>query len=87
VDLLPEAYDRATVEAALSAVPAELVERGPLLWGSPHDVAERLGELGEVGLRHVVLAPLSALVSRRAAGYGVLAVPRIARRLSQRAPA
>jgi phthiodiolone/phenolphthiodiolone dimycocerosates ketoreductase len=87
VDLLPEAYDRATVEAALSAVPAELVERGPLLWGTPHDVAERLGELGEVGLRHVVLAPLSALVSRRAAGYGVLAVPRIARRLAQRAPA
>jgi phthiodiolone/phenolphthiodiolone dimycocerosates ketoreductase len=44
-------------------------------------VVRRLRAFGETGLRHVVLDVASALLSRRAALYGLLAVRRIARLL------
>ena len=54
---------------------------GPLLWGSPQQIAAKLRVFGEAGLRHVVLAPVSGLVSQRAALYGLWATGRIARSL------
>jgi phthiodiolone/phenolphthiodiolone dimycocerosates ketoreductase len=45
-------------------------------------VADKLRAFGEVGLRHVVLAPVSGLVSRRAAIYGIRVMRRIARLLA-----
>ena len=45
-------------------------------------MAIQLGAFGEVGLRHVVLAPVSGLVSRRAAIYGIRATRKIARLLA-----
>lgn len=81
IDFLPERYDRATIEQAIAAVPPALVEAGPLLWGTPEQVADQLRAYGEAGLRHVVLAPVSGLVSQRAALYGLLATRRIARLL------
>ena len=82
VDFLPERYDRRTIEEAIAAVPPGLVDEGPLLWGTPEQVADKLGAFGEVGLRHVVLAPVSGLVSRRAAIYGIRVMRRIARLLT-----
>ena len=59
------------LEEAIAAVPPGLVEEGPLMWGTPEQLASQLRGFGEVGLRHVVLAPVSGLVSRglRSTGY------------------
>jgi phthiodiolone/phenolphthiodiolone dimycocerosates ketoreductase len=80
VDVVPERYDRLTLERAMAAVPSELIGYG-LLWGTPEHVAGQLRAWGEAGLRHVVLDVASALLSRRAAIYGLVAVRRIARLL------
>lgn len=83
VDIVPEHYDRQTIEAAIAAVPPELLEEGPLLWGTPAQVTRKLREFGDAGLRHVVLAPISGLVSRRAAIYSLRALYEIKRLLSK----
>jgi phthiodiolone/phenolphthiodiolone dimycocerosates ketoreductase len=85
VDFVPDHYDRRAMEQAIAAVPAAVVSEGPLLWGTPEQVVAKLRIFGEAGLRHVVLAPVSGLVSRRAALYGLWAVGRIARALSPKA--
>jgi phthiodiolone/phenolphthiodiolone dimycocerosates ketoreductase len=82
VDFVPERYDRREIEDAIAAVPPGLVDEGPLMWGTSEQAASKLRAFGEVGLRHVVLAPVSGLVSRRAALYGLRATRRIARLLA-----
>jgi phthiodiolone/phenolphthiodiolone dimycocerosates ketoreductase len=82
LDLVPERYDRDTIERAIAAVPDELLEEGPLLWGTPEQIAGKLRAFGSAGLRHVVLAPVSGLVSKRAALYGLRATGAIARMLA-----
>ena len=84
VDFVPDTYDRRTVEEAIAAVPDAVMTEGPLLWGTPEQVAAKLRAFGDAGVRHVVLAPVSGLVSRRAALYGLWATGRIARSLSER---
>jgi phthiodiolone/phenolphthiodiolone dimycocerosates ketoreductase len=84
VDFVPDRYDRLTMEEAIAAVPAAVMTEGPLLWGTPKQVAAKLRDFGDAGMRHVVLAPLSGLVSRRAALYGLWATAQIARSLSSR---
>jgi phthiodiolone/phenolphthiodiolone dimycocerosates ketoreductase len=69
VDFVPERYDRRTLEEAIAAVP-------------PEQVASKLAAFGEAGVRHVVFAPVSGLISRRAAIYGLWATRRIARLLA-----
>lgn len=49
------------------------------MWGTPEQLASQLRGFGEVGLRHVVLASVSGLVSKRAAIYGIRATRKIAR--------
>jgi phthiodiolone/phenolphthiodiolone dimycocerosates ketoreductase len=83
VDFVPEQYDRKTLDEALAAVPPEAIAKG-LVWGTPEQVASKLRAFGDVGLRHVVLELASALISRRAAIYGLRAIRRIARLLSSR---
>jgi phthiodiolone/phenolphthiodiolone dimycocerosates ketoreductase len=83
VDLVPERYDRQTIEGAIAAVPPELLQEGPLLWGTPEQVARKIREFGNAGLRHIVLAPLSGLVSRRAAIYSLRALYEIKRLLGR----
>jgi len=80
VDWIPEQYDRAMLEEALAAVPPELLGSG-LVWGTPKQVANKLREFYEAGVRHMVLGPASALLSRKAAIYGLLAIRKIARLL------
>ncbi len=67
VDLLPERYGRAELEAALAAVRPELAEAAGAIVGTPAQVVARLGDYVEAGARYLVPAPLSALVSRRGA--------------------
>jgi phthiodiolone/phenolphthiodiolone dimycocerosates ketoreductase len=81
VDFVPERYGRRELEEAIAAVPDEVVTDGPLMWGTPSQVAHRLARFSEAGLRYVVLSPLSALISRRAAIFGLQATRKIARLL------
>jgi phthiodiolone/phenolphthiodiolone dimycocerosates ketoreductase len=76
VDILPETYDRQTVEAAIDAVPREMVEA--LIWGTPDRVAATLRAFGDAGLRHVVPLLASAVVSPEAAAYSMAAMAEIA---------
>ncbi len=84
VDFVPGRYDRATMDEAIAAVPATLVTDGPLLWGSPEQIVDKLRGFGDAGLRHVIVAPVSGMVSRRAAMYALWATGRIARALRRR---
>ena len=78
VDIVPERYDRATLEDAIVAVPPEVIRNGVLV-GTPEQVTARLREFGDAGLRHVVLAPLSAFITVRDFAYAGWAIRRIAR--------
>ena len=80
VDLVPEAYDRPTVEAAIAAVPREMVE-GQMFWGTPAQVVAKLRAFGEAGLRYVTPPLVSAAVSPEAAAYSVRAMGEIAHAL------
>lgn len=81
VDFVPDHYDRQTMDDAIAAVPRQLLTAGPLLCGTPEQVVAELRSFGAAGLRHVVLAPVSGLVSKRAALYGLWATGKIARAL------
>ena len=81
IDFIPQRYDRPTLDSAIAAVPAELVEHGPLLCGTPEQIIDKLRDYGDAGLRHVVLAPVSGLVSAKAALYAFWAMRPIARAL------
>lgn len=81
VDFVPDRHDRATVEEAIKAVPDAVMTDGPLLWGTPAQVTAKLRSFAEAGMRHVVLAPVSGLVSKKAALYGLRAAGSVARAL------
>ncbi len=84
VDFVPDHYDRQTMDEAIAAVPYAVMTEGPLLWGTAEQASAKLAAFGDAGLRHVVLAPVSGLFSRRAALYAFWAIDRIARSLSRR---
>ncbi|GAY17154.1 LLM class flavin-dependent oxidoreductase [Mycobacterium sp. shizuoka-1] len=83
VDFVPDHYDRRTMDDAIDAVPTEVLTEGPLLWGTPERIVGRLHEFHSAGLRHVVLAPVSGLISKRAALYSLRATGMIARALAR----
>ena len=79
-EITPTAYSRAEVESAIERVPASVVASN-LIAGTPDQVVAALRELGEAGLRHAVLSPVSPIVSRRAAAYAFRTMPGIIRKL------
>ena len=78
-DILPETYDRRTVEAAIAAVPPPMMEG--LIWGTPAQVVAKLRAFGEAGLRHVVPFIVSPIVSPEAAQFTNEALPQITQAL------
>ncbi len=80
VDMVPETYDRATLEGAIAMVPPEVI-RNAFLVGTPKQVTARLRQFGDAGMRHVVLLPLSAVITMRDFVYAGWAVRRMARTL------
>ena len=86
VDFIPSDYPVARVEAALAEVPVEIVAEN-VLWGTPDIVSEQLESLVDAGLRHIVLSPASAAISRLSAVYSVRAVFSILRRVRKSANA
>ncbi|MBX6342031.1 MAG: LLM class flavin-dependent oxidoreductase [Thermomicrobiaceae bacterium] len=81
IDFVPERYDRKVLDEALAAVPIEAVAER-LIWGTPEQVARRLRGFADAGMRHVVVEVVSAMISRRAALYGLRALRAIARELN-----
>lgn len=67
IDILPETLDRQTLDAAIDAVPLEMMEL--TFWGTPEQVLAKWRAFGEAGMRHIVPAPISPLVSQEAAGF------------------
>jgi phthiodiolone/phenolphthiodiolone dimycocerosates ketoreductase len=84
IDLLPETYDRQTVDAAIAAVPREMLEG--FIWGTPEQVLAKLRAFGEAGMRHVMVVLASAAVSPEAAAYGMEAMAGIAQALRSGQP-
>ena len=80
VDFVPQRYGREEMDELIAAVPVDAMAED-VVWGDPDRVVDRLRALGEAGLRHVVLAPLSALVSRRAAVDTIWGLRRVVSRL------
>jgi phthiodiolone/phenolphthiodiolone dimycocerosates ketoreductase len=80
VDFVPGYYSRPELEAALAAVPIDVLAEA-VVWGTPAVVESRLREFVDAGMRHVVLSPASALVSRRAAVYSLRTMARLVQRL------
>ncbi len=83
IDFVPEAYSRAELESAIAAVPTDLLAEATL-WGTPRSLERRLHQYVDAGLRHVVLQPASALVSRADAFYSLRTLLSIQRRLRRR---
>jgi phthiodiolone/phenolphthiodiolone dimycocerosates ketoreductase len=84
IDILPETYDRQTVDAAIAAVPREMLEG--FIWGTPEQVLAKLRAFGDAGMRHVVAALASAAVSPEAAAYGMEAMAAIGQALRSGKP-
>jgi phthiodiolone/phenolphthiodiolone dimycocerosates ketoreductase len=80
-DFVPDRHDRRVIEEAIAAVPDMVMTDGSLLWGTPDQVAAKLRGYADAGMRHVVLAPVSGLVSKKAALYGLRAAAQVARTL------
>ncbi len=80
IDFVPARYSRKEIEDAIDAVPIEVMAE-QTVWGTPKEVVRKIQALGEAGMRHVVLAPISALVSRRALAHTMASLPGIVRRL------
>ena len=86
VDFIPSDYPVQQVDDAIAKVPVDVVADN-MLWGTPDVVRESLEDYVDAGLRHIVLGPASAAISRRSAVYSVRAVFNILRRVRRSANA
>lgn len=86
VDFVPSDFPTSQIVAAMNAVPTDIVAEN-VMWGTPDNVREQLENYVDAGLRHIVLSPGSAAVSRRTAVYSVRAVFSILRRVRRSANA
>ena len=86
IDFVPSDYPVGQIVAAMNAVPTDIVAEN-VLWGTPDLVRERLEQLVDAGLRHIVLSPGSAAISRRNAVYSIRAVFRLMRQVRRSANA
>lgn len=80
IDLVPQHLSIAELDGALASVPRSVLEDA-MLWGTPEHVLECIRELADAGMRHAVLSPASAMVSRRDALFSIRAVLGLMRRL------
>lgn len=78
IDFVPQRYEGPEILEAMAAVPTEVLAK-TVVWGTPIQVTDQIDELVNVGLRHVTLVSMSALVSPRLARFAVRAVAGISR--------
>ena len=84
IDFIPSDYPAEQVAAAMDKVPTDVVAMN-VLWGTPGSVREQLEEYVDVGLRHIVLGPAPAAISRRSAAFSVRALFSILRKVRRSA--
>lgn len=80
IDIIPSRYSREELDAAMAQVPIDMVAEH-VVWGTRDQILDRMQDYVEAGLRHVTLAPVSGLVSRRDAVDAIRSLVWIARRL------
>ena len=80
IDFVPTQYEKGDIYAAIDKVPVDLVAQ-EAMWGTPQMIEEKLHSFVEAGLRHVVMQPASALVSKSDALYSVRKMVSIQRSL------
>lgn len=86
VDFIPSDYPVGQIEDAISRVPVDVVAHN-VMWGTPGTIRESLEDHVDAGLRHIVLGPASAAVSRRSAVHSIRAVFNILRQVRRSANA
>jgi len=79
IDIVPETYDRQTVDAAIAKVPRAMVES--IFWGTPDQLVSKFRAFAEAGLRYLVPFDLSPAISPEAANYSMGALAQIAHAL------
>jgi len=84
VDFVPTDFSTDQVAAAIDKVPVDVVADN-VLWGTPEMIREQLEAYVDVGLRHIVLGPASAAISRRSAVHSVRATFSILRKVRRSA--
>ncbi|MEA2000629.1 MAG: LLM class flavin-dependent oxidoreductase [Actinomycetota bacterium] len=84
VDYVPADFPPEQVAAAIGAVPLEVVADN-VLWGTPEIIRKELETYVDIGLRHIVLGPASAAVSRRSAVHSIRATFSILRKVRRSA--
>lgn len=80
IDFIPPDYSRNQLLDAMDQVDPDVLSK-VVIWGTPDSIAEDLREYVDLGLRHLVLQPASALVSKRDALFSLRASVKIQRRL------
>jgi len=80
IDFVPQDYSRAQLKDAMSKVDPDVLSK-VVIWGTPESIGDRLMDYLDLGLRHLVLQPATALVSRRDALFSLRANVVIQRRL------
>jgi len=80
IDFVPQDYSKAQMRSAMSAVDPDLLSQ-VVIWGTPDSIVRQLMVYRELGLRHLVLQPAAALVSKRDAVFSLRSVISIQRRL------
>lgn len=80
VDFMPQNYDRREMMDAMRRVPVDLVAE-TVVWGTPETVLGRLSDFVDVGLRHLVMNPASAMASKRDALFSLRSMVSVQREL------
>ncbi|MFQ5966340.1 MAG: LLM class flavin-dependent oxidoreductase [Acidimicrobiia bacterium] len=80
VDFVPESYTTDELEQMMAEVPLDLLEE-PAAFGTPEQLLDKLYQYRDAGLQHVVLQPVSGLVSRGAAAFALKTIVSLARKL------
>ena len=86
IDYVPSEHSVAEIEAAMKRVPVDVVAEN-VLWGTPETIRDALETYVDAGLRHIVVGPASAAISRRSAFYSVGSLFSILRRVRRSANA
>jgi phthiodiolone/phenolphthiodiolone dimycocerosates ketoreductase len=82
VDFVPETYSRRELDDAIARVPVDLTAKA-VIWGDRNAVHARLRDLVDAGLRHLVLQPVSAAISKRDAVFSLRSMVALQRRLKR----
>jgi phthiodiolone/phenolphthiodiolone dimycocerosates ketoreductase len=86
IDFIPAEHPADEILAAMAKVPIDVVAEN-VLWGTPERIRHSLEEQVDAGLRHIVVSPASAAVSRRNAAHSMRALISILRRVRRSANA